>query len=203
MRHISLGILIQLNMALCLTVIHLSSLKQSYMFYNIYSIVLVSLLFNFNTEVGIYLSIFLQKQIVEKQQPIKRVLLYSFFVVKSFYFHLRVSLVFVSCTTPFFQTRLGLNLFLFFSENTTSCSHYRSYGASADARAKCATNGCQGCGNRACHVIASNQNAANGHRILVYMCSSCNATYDKVLELRSNAQHVDLTSEKGCKCGHE
>lgn len=88
-------------------------------------------------------------------------------------------------------------------KNTSGCPHYRAYGASAGAETKCATNGCSKHANRACHVIASNQNAANGHRILVYMCASCNQTYDKVLELRSNAQHVDLTSEKGCKCGNE
>lgn len=59
---------------------------------------------------------------------------------------------------------------------TSGCPHIGPYRASADAGEKCATNGCGGRGNRACHVIAANQSAAGGHRVLVYMCAACNAS---------------------------
>jgi len=86
---------------------------------------------------------------------------------------------------------------------TASCSHIGPYRAFADAGEKCAANGCGKRGNRACHVIAANQSAASGHRVLVYMCASCNATYDQVLEVRANAHRVDLTNKHNCKCGHD
>lgn len=86
---------------------------------------------------------------------------------------------------------------------TASCKHIGPYRAYADAGEKCATNGCGNRGNRACHVVAANQGAATGHRKLVYMCASCNATYGAVLTLRANAYHVDLTEKHGCMCGED
>lgn len=82
--------------------------------------------------------------------------------------------------------------------HTSGCPHYGKFAASDGTQVKCATNGCQGKGCCACHVISANQNN-DGQRFLVYMCDSCNKTYDRVLHVRANAVHHELP---GCRCGH-
>lgn len=81
---------------------------------------------------------------------------------------------------------------------TTGCTCYRQYQASADSTTKCAVNGCSMSAIRACHVIAANQSAASGTRKIVYMCASHNGVYTKVLDIRSNALTYDLP---GCTHG--
>jgi len=82
--------------------------------------------------------------------------------------------------------------------STSGCAHYKGYAASSDSEVKCAVNGCNNKGIRACHVIYANQNATTGTRYIVYMCSSHNAIYNQILDVRANAKMHEL---KDCPCG--
>ena len=83
---------------------------------------------------------------------------------------------------------------------TSGCPHYRGLGASNSSTTKCATNGCNNSGIRACHVIMANQNANSGTRYIVYCCPTCNGQkLGQVNNIRSNAIMHQLGD---CTCGY-
>ena len=86
--------------------------------------------------------------------------------------------------------------------HTSGCTHDgypRQWAASLTTQTKCAVHECAKAANRACHVVAANQNGLKPGRSLVYMCATHNAIYGTPLDIRLNALTIKLPN---CTCGH-
>jgi len=81
---------------------------------------------------------------------------------------------------------------------TSGCPHYRGLQSSNLSTKTCSVNGCSNQANRACHVIAANQNCEKGKRLIVYLCARHNAVYGEILEIGKNRKWYYLHD---CGCG--